>query len=100
MGLLDKISIFSSTTPKFNQGKTEWGLGFSAVQQEMLLADTMTADNTNFSTTGVKFGEPKDLTIGIQSNTSVPDLDLNTAFATDDDPAIGDAVPFDLGPNS
>tara|TARA_R100000315_G_C5235656_1_gene147676 strand:+ start:3400 stop:4761 length:1362 start_codon:yes stop_codon:yes gene_type:complete len=100
MGLLDKVSIFSSTTPKFDQGKAEWGSGFSAVQQEMLLADTMTADNTNFSTTGEKFGKPKDLTIGIKTNTSVPDLDLNTTFAVGDDPGLGDVKIFDLGYNS
>tara|TARA_R110002020_G_scaffold6422_2_gene27341 strand:- start:8126 stop:9469 length:1344 start_codon:yes stop_codon:yes gene_type:complete len=97
MGLLDKISIFSSTTPKFDQGKTEWGTGFSAVQQEMLLEDTMTADNTIFSTTGVKFGEPKDLTIGLGTTST---LDLNTTMATNDDPGMGDATPFDLGFNS
>ena len=100
MGLLDKVSIFSSTTPKFDQGKAEWGSGFSDVQQEMLLADTMTADNTNFSTTGEKFGKPKDLTIGIKTNTSVPDLDLNTTFAVGDDPGLGDVKIFDLGYNS
>mgnify|MGYP003654543683 CR=1 FL=1 len=100
MGLLDRVSILSSTTPKFDQGKTEWGLGFSAVQQEMLLADTMTADNTNFSITGVKFGEPKDLTIGVKTNTSIPDLDLNTTFATENNPGLGDVELFDLGYNS